>query len=187
MKNRTYLVNMIALNIIWTSVSFTHYMIAYYIKYIPGNIYTNVITSAASEVIAYLLSGFLGMYIGTRATFILSFSLGAGFGVPLMFLSYNADPLVIMACVLCTKFGVSCAFNLCYLVTAEYFPIMYSSSVFGACSFIARIATITTPMVAEITPPYPMLIYSAFCIVSLFSTLILKKENQFKNSVDNSF
>jgi len=49
----------------------------------------------------------------------------------------------------------------CSLITAEYFPTAYSSSVFGFCNIAARFTTILAPLVAEMKAPLPMLVFSA--------------------------
>lgn len=124
LRKRVYLVNLLALNVVWASVSFTHYMIAYYVKYIPGDLYSNIIASAVSECLAYVLSGFLIMNLGTQKAFVMSFVSGIVFALPLLVIDSNSEAqsnpyiiTVIIVCVLLTKFGVSCAFNLCYLIT----------------------------------------------------------------------
>ena len=83
-----------------------------------------------------------------------------------------------MLCVLLTKAGVSSAFNICYIITTEYFPLLYSSSVFGACNIVARIATIIAPLISEVSPPLPMIIYGGCCVASMAASVFLKKTEE---------
>jgi fucose permease len=60
-------------------------------------------------------------------------------------------------------------------VTAEYFPVAYSSTVFGACSILSRITTILAPLIAEINDPYPMLIFTCLAFMSAIAMVKLEK------------
>lgn len=81
----------------------------------------------------------------------------------------------ILICLLLTKFGISSAFNICFLITSEYFPTNYSSTVFGYCGILSRIVTIMAPLIAEWNDPVPMVIYSIACLTSTLTTFFLKK------------
>lgn len=61
-----------------------------------------------------------------------------------------------MLCMMITKFGINAAFTLCYIVTADYFPEVVCSRVFGICNVFARISTILSPMISEIHAPIPI-------------------------------
>jgi len=116
LKNKIYLVNLLSLNLAWSAASFTYYMVGFYIKYIPGDIYTNVIVAGIAEALITLQSGFTANKIGTKLTLVLSFAMGGIFGILLIFIP-EQNVYLIMLCVLLTKAGVSSAFNICYLVT----------------------------------------------------------------------
>ena len=124
--DKTYLVNMIMMNIAWCASTFTTFMIGFYIKYIPGDIYTNVIISSLSESTACLVSGVFGVLIGTKWSLSLSFLMGGIFGILLCIIPED-NQMMCLICLLLTKFGVSSSINLTFLITSEYFPIMYSS------------------------------------------------------------
>lgn len=161
----------------WASSSFTYYMVGFYIKYIPGDIFKMVIVSCMAEFSACLISGIISTYIGTKKCLFFSFFIGGVFGTTLIFIDPE-NTLVIGACLLLTKFGVSSAFNLCFLVTAEYFPTMYSSTVFGACNVFARVMSIFSPLIAEVPAPLPMIVYTCFCILSMIGTTLLVKAKE---------
>lgn len=62
-----------------------YYEIAYYMKYIPGNLYINTSVSTISELTAYFVSGVVYTYIGTKKSFILSYILAAAGGFLITF------------------------------------------------------------------------------------------------------
>jgi Na+/melibiose symporter-like transporter len=145
---RVYIANLWIMSLSWSAASFTYYMVAYYLKYIPGNIYVNIILSSLAEAIIILSSGFIAKALGSKTTLFLSFAVGGFFGMGLIFVNPE-NTIAILICILLTKSGIASAFNLCFLVTAEFFPIMFSSTVFGACNIIARITSIMAPIIAE--------------------------------------
>ena len=114
------------MSVVWASSTFTYYMVGFYVKYIPGDIFTMVIVSSLAELIACFISGIVSTYLGTKKSLFVSFFFGGFFGSSLIFIPPESQMLII-ACLLLTKLGVSSAFNLCFLVTAEYFPTLYSS------------------------------------------------------------
>lgn len=164
------------MNIAWCASAFTTFMIGFYIKYIPGDIYTNVIISSLSESTACLVSGVFGVLIGTKWSLSISFLIGGIFGVMLCFIP-EENSLMCLTCLLLTKFGVSSSLNLTFLITSEYFPVMYSSQVFAACSLLSRLISIFSPLIAEVPAPIPMMIYGVFCFLSVFGTMFLSKNN----------
>lgn len=110
--------------------------------------------------------------LGTKKSLLLSFFMGGLFGT-LLIIDTKLNIIILLACVLLSKFGVSSAFNLCFLVTAEYFPVNYASSVFGACNIAARLTSIFAPMVSEIKHPIPMIIYAILCFSSIIGTNLI--------------
>lgn len=79
MKDRTYLVNFISMNICWCFALFGYYMLGFYVKYIPGDIFTNIIISSVAEGSACVVQGIFSTIYGTKHTFIVSIFLGGTF------------------------------------------------------------------------------------------------------------
>ncbi|CDW80967.1 organic cation [Stylonychia lemnae] len=183
-QNRLYLLNLVLMSITWASSTFTYYMVGFYIKYIPGDIFNMVIVSSMAELFACLISGVVSGYVGTKKCLFSSFLMGGVFGILIIFIS-PSNTLMISFCLLLTKFGVSSAFNLCFLVTAEYFPTLYSSTVFGACNVFARIMSIFSPLIAEVPAPLPMMVYTCFCFMSMLGTTLLVKHQDQDNKIDD--
>lgn len=72
------------------------------------------------------------------------------------------------------------------MVTSEYFPIIYSATVFGACNIFARVISIFSPLIAEISAPLPMIIYGIFCLLSVLGTSFLSKDKQAEHAIDEA-
>lgn len=103
-----------------------------------------------------------------------SFAISSLGGVCLI-LAPKENKMLIMIIIMATKFGINIAFTLCYIINAEYFPSIVCSRVFGICNIFSRISTIMSPMIAEVTPPWPMVIYVLICFISMVASLFLTK------------
>ena len=76
-----------------------------------------------------------------------------------------------------TKFGVSASFNLVWIVTADYFPVVFRSQIYGVCNLVSRMIGSGAPIMAVVKALYPMLVYIAFDVLSLFAITLLTKKN----------
>mmetsp|Transcript_6148 Transcript_6148/g.9878 ORF Transcript_6148/g.9878 Transcript_6148/m.9878 type:complete len:156 (+) Transcript_6148:1800-2267(+) len=106
----------------------------------------------------------------------LSFLLSTVGGLTLIFIGKNE--LLIMTFMLLTRFGINICFTLCYIINAEYFPSIVCSGIFGICNIFSRISTVFSPLIAEIHPPVPMIIFILVCSLSTVSSMFLKRNEQ---------
>jgi len=172
-KDKAMLCNLILMTVFWTSSSFNYYIMTFYLKYIPGNIYVNTSLSCIAEVTAYIASGFVMNLFGVKLSFMISFVLAAVGGI-LLVIFFHAEGALIATFVLFAKFGISFAFNISYLATPKMFPTRLCSTAFGICNVFARFATILSPLIAELPDPAPMSIFSVMCIGSALLPLFLR-------------
>jgi len=69
----------------WTSASFNSFLICFLLKYFPGDIYVNTLTSASSDIAASVFSGILYNRIGPKRALALFFGLAGAAGVAIVF------------------------------------------------------------------------------------------------------
>ena len=67
------------------------------------------------------------------------------------------------------KGGVKVTFDICYLANSTIFPAIFAGTAFGFCNAGAKIATILSPLLAEVVPPVPVII---FCSMAAGGTLL---------------
>lgn len=135
--------------------------------------YINTIVSCVSEVIAYIVSGALYNTIGTKISFIGSFSLAiVGSIFYIIFADSHKGLIPIM--ILASKFGISGAFNLVYLANS-LFPPIYAATTFGIFNIFARLASMMAPQFAEFHKPIPMIIFCIMAGAALILSLFLRK------------
>ena len=173
---------MVIIVLAWSASASCFYIIGFYIKYVPGDPFRNVIVISIGDALSSIAAGSISQGIGAKNTLFLSFSLAAIGAIALMFAAHTTDSeydkILIPIFVLITRFGINSAFTLCYIITADYFPSIVSSRVFGICNLFSRFATILSPMIAELDAPLPMILYSIICCISMLSSLGLTKNEE---------
>ena len=115
-KDRKLLCNLVLMTIFWTTSSLNYYLMIFYLKYIPGNIYVNTTLSCVADLLGYACSGIIMDKFGVKLSFIISFLLASVGGLFLV-IFFNAEGALIATFVLFAKFGIALAFNISYLAT----------------------------------------------------------------------
>lgn len=185
--------NLIIIVVAWCASTVCFYIIGFYIKYIPGDVFSNIIITSIADALSSIGAGVISTHFGAKNTLFFSFTLAALSGIALLLAEsgklWGEGPLQIMVFVLVTRYGINSAFTLCYIITADYFASIISSQVFGICNVFARFSTILAPLIAEINKPVPMIVYILICFISMLSSLFLTKseivEDAFKE-IDDS-
>lgn len=173
-QSKAMLLNLVLMTVFWSTSSLNYFIITFYLKYIPGNIYTNTSLACIAEIIAYVVIGFIMDKFGVKLSFIISYILAATGGIFLV-IFYNADGYLIGVFVLFAKFGISVAYQCCYLATPQMFPTVLTSTAFGIANLFSQAITMSAPLIAELDAPIPMSIFSITCIASAFFPICLRK------------
>jgi hypothetical protein len=155
--------------------SFSYYLINFYVKYLPGSIYTNQIVNSLSESIANGLAVVVVAILSIKRGYFASYLI-CGISAFLVILSESSgtDSLIPIA-VLGAKAGISIAFCFLYFSTVNYFESQYLGLVMGFSNVVGRLSTIAAPMIAEQPDPIPMVSCIVLCMVSLFSSMQLEQ------------
>jgi hypothetical protein len=160
---------------IWVASSFSTYLVNYSIKNLPGNFFMNNLVSAISDIILVTLGGFLYAKLGLRLVFLgfMIFSIIGGFLI--LFLGEKYEDFVPYM-VTMSKGGTRICFDICYMANSSLFPAIFAGTAFGFCSAASKIATIMAPMLAEVKPPTPMIIFLSVMSIASVLVLMLKTE-----------
>lgn len=167
------MINLLIMIILWTVGSVDYYLISFFLKYVPGNIYVNTTASTLAEVVGSLTSGIVYKIFGPKVAFCMSFGVAAGGGL-LLILFPDTNVYLVAFFVLVAKFGITFAFVMVYIITPTLFPTSLTATAFGICNVIARFTTIVSPILAELPNPTPMLCYTGFAVAGLISTFFIK-------------
>ena len=87
--------NLAICSVLFIACTYNYYMINFYLKYVGGNIFVNVILSTISENIAYNVGSCMESKLGLKKSFVLSFAISIVFGFPLIF--WENNEYVVMA------------------------------------------------------------------------------------------
>lgn len=77
------LVNLAIFVYMFSATSFNYYLINFYLKYIPGNIFINTIVAAVADCVAHIMIGIVVKKIGNRNAFTISYIITFVAGVSL--------------------------------------------------------------------------------------------------------
>ena len=159
-------------------MSFNFYLINFYLKYIPGNVYINTMVASIGEAISAAVAGSILQLLGPRNAIAFTSAI-SGLATVALWLAevygyINEVPLFILL----ARFGVSALFPIMYMSTLLYFPSRYLGAVFGICNVAARATTVLSPMVAEIDTPIPEICSILICTLSVIlgQLLIIPKD-----------
>lgn len=53
------IVNLLVMSYMWSATAFCYYLIGFYMKYMPGDIYFNMIIGALAEIVGTIVAGLL--------------------------------------------------------------------------------------------------------------------------------
>jgi hypothetical protein len=147
--------NLLIMSFAWMATSFNYYMVGFLIKYFPGSIYINGVTSSISELIAYALGGVVYEKLGVKPSLVLCYMLSAVGG--LLILVYeeetqffstepkDAPDWIFPMLVIIAKFGIACTFTLVYVSNIDVFPRDFGASALGTTNFVARLVSAFAP------------------------------------------
>lgn len=167
--------NLVCSCMCWLHGSFNFYLITFYLKKFPGNIYINSMCFAMADLLAYMSSGIVLKFFMVRQGLFFSYSVSLIAGL-LYLANYNTQSTwLIPALVALSRIGGSMSFNIGYVSVSRLFPTNYVTTVFGIVNFFSHMITVGAPVVAELEEPIPFVV---FCFNSgsaiLFSMQLLE-------------
>ena len=159
---------------LWSASSFNSYMIAFQLKYIQGNVFSNTLAAGLSEAPTVFISGLLYQSLGLKATLVLCFLFSLVGSISLLvFKAYvSLIPIMIFA----ARAGVAASFSICYLANAQIFPTSIAGTAFSVCNVFAKLVTIMAPLSAEIQGDLPTIIFTVFSALAAIFSLLLRLE-----------
>lgn len=169
------LTNLLIFVYLFCAASFNYYLLNYYLKYMPGSIYTNSIVSSISETVAHWMAGWIVLKLGSVNGLTGANALATLSAAALWLSTANEMAGPVPYTVLAAKFGTGAAFAMLYMSTLQYFPNRYMGRVFGTCNVTARFVTIMAPMVAELPSPIPEFIMIISCLIAAILTCFLRR------------
>ena len=162
--------------------SFGYYLINFYVKYLPGSIYTNQVVNSLAESGAHAASVIVVTVLSVKRGFSTAFVICMVACVMVIFAEMYNSSWMIPVSVLFAKAGISVAFCFLYFSTVNYFPSAYLGFVMGFCNVAGSSSTIAAPIIAEMRDPIPMMTTIVLCFLAFIGSLNLKQPEELKQS-----
>ncbi|XP_069952101.1 organic cation transporter protein-like [Cherax quadricarinatus] len=159
----------------WFVCSLVYYGLSSNSTSLSGNIFVNFIATMLVEIPSFIFTFYVIDRLGRKASLSFVFLLGGVACIVSGFIPEGNNWLVVVLSLL-GKFGISAAFAIVYIYSAEIFPTEYRSVGVGTCSMCARAGGILAAFIAslaDIYQPLPLLIFGVLSLVSGCLTVFL--------------
>ncbi|CAI2362641.1 unnamed protein product [Moneuplotes crassus] len=148
-------------------------MVAFYIKYVGGDIYVNMLATCVSDLVGIFGAGVVQRCVGTKNTFLVFLVAAFGTSIPLL---VTRDVVIVAISIFGCKLFLGGAFMVSYYSNSEFFPALFTPFAFSVCSFIAHIFACLAPEVAELKPEsIPVSTMLALTLLAGTVALLLEK------------
>ncbi|KAL0880246.1 hypothetical protein ABMA27_002703 [Loxostege sticticalis] len=134
---------------VWASCSVTFFGINQYIGRLGGNLYLNVMISAAILAPTPVFIVITALYLRRKVSVITCFSITAVALLIFLVVPKNLETVILVFAMI-GQFGAFGAFISTYLFTTEIFPTVIRNSAMGMCSTFGRIGGFVAPFVVNI-------------------------------------
>ncbi|XP_055458843.1 solute carrier family 22 member 21-like [Psammomys obesus] len=165
--------------LLWMTISVGYFGLSLDTPNLHGNIYVNSFFLAAVEVPAYMVAWLLLQHVSRRYS--MSGSLFLGGSVLLLVhlvpsdLRYLSTVLVIVG-----KFGITSAYSMVYVYTAELYPTVVRNMGVGVSSTASRLGSILSPYfvyLGEINRSLPYIVMGSLTILTAIITLFFPESS----------
>ena len=120
--------NLMIMTLCWLTCAFDFYLVNFYVKYFPGNIYLNQLTKVVSELAGFICAGLLFERLGVQKSLAFAFLVSLIGGISILIFStatgfYKNNSVtnaqwLFPALVIFTMFGVSAGYSIVYMSNA---------------------------------------------------------------------
>lgn len=129
----------------WSAVVFSNTLINFFIKYMPGDIYINMMLSGLAAF-SLLVEAEILNYVDIKKLQIFSLGIIFACGAALTLFKKNTSYEMLFASILLiAKVGANMTFGCVYSIHIELFPSAFITNSFGLCNFFARSIAILAP------------------------------------------
>ncbi|XP_015102060.2 organic cation/carnitine transporter 2 [Vicugna pacos] len=130
--------------ILWMTISVGYFGLSLDTPNLHGDVYLNCFLSAVVEVPAYVLAWLLLRHLPRRYSMATALFLGGGVLLFVQLVPPELNSLAIVL-VMVGKFGVTAAFAMVYVYTAELYPTVVRNMGVGVSSTASRLGSILSP------------------------------------------
>ena len=165
------------MSICWVAICFSFFMMVFFVKYLPADIYLVTIISGFAAF-GYLLQDPISRRFDQRRTQLISYTtVSLILVVVIIFEAIGVNSLLFALLILVLRLFLCLSFGTVFVIHFEYFDSRFIATSFAICNVVSRIAAVGAPMVAEIeNRQIPLLILLALNISAVAATWFLRKK-----------
>ena len=124
--------------------------------------------ATSAEIVAKPIAYKALSKVGVKKSYFFTFTIALVGTLMILFTDGRYESKLLMGvCLFLTKLGLAATFIVNYLSLEKVFPTLFCATAAGICNFFGRLATIFSPMIAEISPPLPNMILFGFLIIAV--------------------
>jgi hypothetical protein len=153
--------------------TFNFYLMTFFLKYFPGNIFENSAFFAVADIIAFALVGFVLKSTNIKNALNFAFVIDIIGGI--LYLCFSTNTAIVPYLISLMRGGVTMTFNIGYVSVKELFPTQYVATVYGQVNLVAHIFACTSPLIAEVKNPWPFVAYLIAVGVAMAATTQLEE------------
>ncbi|KAL1506270.1 hypothetical protein ABEB36_005662 [Hypothenemus hampei] len=169
LKSKELIIRFLIIYFIWAVNAFVYYGLSINATSLSGNKYINFALVSLIEIPGYSLAWFCIQKLGRKPSLVLSLLLCGITCTLTIFVSKVANDWTVVTLFLLGKMGVTAAFGVVYVHTAEMLPTIIRSGGVGMASTMARVGALLAPFVPLLGvyyKPLPMLMFGGLAIFS---------------------
>jgi len=140
--------NLVAASVMYAVACFNFYMLAFYLKYFPGNIFENSAIYACSDLLAIIFVAIAFRVTTMQKGIWFASALAMTGGILYLFLSEKTDLIPYMICL--ARIGQTMQYNITIVAVPRLFTTQYVATAYGICNFCAHSFACLSPFMAEI-------------------------------------
>lgn len=149
-RNNTLRMNLCAVVMLWSSQSFSYYLVGFYTKYFEGNFFVNYAMLGIADAIAFGYVKVLSTRFSTPSL-IRILLLGVLFGCFLFLYVSEPYPSLIPFLIIIIRMHVSAVLNYGYYINSFLFPVLLRGNVYAITNVICRPFSALATLVVEYT------------------------------------
>ena len=181
---RVLKINLIAISFLYAQSSFNFFLLTFFLKYFPGNLFENAVYFALSDLVAFVSAGTILKYTSTSTTIRIG-AVMALLGSGSYLIAYTNLSLVPITLSL-ARIGQSIMFNTSIISVGRLFSTNLVSTAYGFVNLASHIFACLSPFAAELTPPIPFFVFILLILIGIVSTFYLTETNTAARPENNS-
>eukprot|EP00347_Sterkiella_histriomuscorum_P011630 403371714 len=177
LRDSTFLKNFIVMIILWITVSYSFYLMSFYLANMEGDINLNSLLQGIGMLVSYAIAAPIINKIGIKWSFMLFFSVACLSAV--LYITIPVKSVIFVSfMVFLARLGICPCYSLAFICSNKLFPAEVKSTLLAICNIIARGLCMSAPLVAGLRDPFPFYVFGIMCFVCAIATQMLNLNHE---------